>query len=38
VPGVADGLRIPTSVAMFVEAGEQFDAVAGSVSLRSVSW
>jgi len=36
--GVADSLRIPASVSMFVEEGEQFDAVAGSVSLRSVSW
>lgn len=36
--GIADSLRIPTSVAMFVEEGEHYDAVAGSLSLRSVSW
>ncbi|MFB6173786.1 MAG: MFS transporter [Halobacteriales archaeon] len=36
--GMADSLRIPTSVSMFVAEGERFDAVAGSVSLRSVSW
>ncbi len=38
VLGVADSLRIPTSMALFVEEGEYFDAVAGSLSLRSVSW
>jgi MFS family permease len=38
VLGVADSLRIPASVAMFVGEGERYDAVAGSVSLRSVSW
>ena len=36
--GIADSLRIPTSVAMFVEEGEHYGAVAGSLSLRSVSW
>jgi MFS family permease len=38
VLGIADSLRIPASVSMFVEEGEHYDAVAGSVSLRSVSW
>ena len=36
--GLADSLRIPTSVALFVREGEHFDAVGGSLSLRSVSW
>lgn len=36
--GVADSLRLPTSMTMFVQEGEHFDAVAGSLSLRSVSW
>lgn len=38
VLGVADSLRLPTSMTMFVQEGEHFDAVAGSLSLRSVSW
>lgn len=36
--GIADSLRLPTSMALFVEEGEYYDAVAGSLSLRSVSW
>lgn len=36
--GIADSLRLPTSMALFVEEGEHYDAVAGSLSLRSVSW
>ena len=36
--GIADSLRIPTSVALFVEEGEHFGAVGSSLSLRSVSW
>lgn len=36
--GVADSLRLPASMSLFVEEGEQFDAVAGSVSLRSIAW
>ena len=36
--GVADSLRLPASMALFVEEGEQFDAVAGSMSLRSIAW
>ena len=38
VLGVADSLRIPTSMALFVREGEYYDAVAGSLSLRSVAW
>ena len=36
--GVADSVRLPASMALFVEEGEQFDAVAASMSLRSVAW
>jgi MFS family permease len=36
--GVADSLRLPTSMVLFVQEGEYYDAVAGSLSLRSVSW
>lgn len=36
--GVADSLRLPASMALFVEEGEQFDSVASSMSLRSISW
>jgi len=38
VIGVADSLRLPASMALFVEEGEHFDAVAGSLSLRSIAW
>ncbi|MFB6169765.1 MAG: MFS transporter [Haloarculaceae archaeon] len=38
VCGIADSLRLPASMAMFVEEGEHFDAVAGSLSLRSIAW
>ncbi|MFB6156013.1 MAG: MFS transporter [Haloferacaceae archaeon] len=36
--GVADSLRLPASMTLFVEEGERFDAVASSMSLRSISW
>jgi len=36
--GIADSLRLPTSMALFVEEGEYYNSVAGSLSLRSVSW
>ena len=36
--GIADCFRIPASMTLFVNEGEQFDAVAGSLSLRTVSW
>ncbi|HET7324500.1 MAG TPA: MFS transporter [Halococcus sp.] len=38
VIGVADSLRLPASMALFVEEGERFDAVAASLSLRSIAW
>ena len=38
VIGFADSLRLPTSMTMFVEEGEKNSAIAGSLSLRSVSW
>ncbi|MFB6151996.1 MAG: MFS transporter [Haloarculaceae archaeon] len=38
VCGVADSIRLPASMALFVEEGEHFDAVAGSFSLRSIAW
>ena len=36
--GFADSLRLPTSMALFVQEGEHYDAAAASLSLRSVSW
>lgn len=38
VLGLADSLRLPTSTALFVEEGEHYDAVAESLSLRSIAW
>ncbi|WP_188876710.1 MFS transporter [Halarchaeum grantii] len=38
VIGVADSIRLPASMALFVEEGERFDSVASSMSLRSISW
>ncbi|WP_435345681.1 MFS transporter [Haloarchaeobius sp. HRN-SO-5] len=38
VLGVGDSVRLPASMSLFVEEGEHFDAVAGSMSLRSISW
>jgi MFS family permease len=38
VVSVGDSLRIPASMSMFVREGEAYDSVAGSISLRSVSW
>ncbi|NEU57611.1 MFS transporter [Halorussus sp. MSC15.2] len=38
VLGVADSLRLPASMALFVEEGEHFDAVGSSLSLRSIAW
>jgi len=38
VLGVGDSFRLPASMAVFVEEGEYFDAVAGSMSLRSIAW
>lgn len=36
--GVADSIRLPASMALFVGEGEEYDAVASSMSLRSISW
>ena len=36
--GVADSIRLPASMALFVGEAEAYDAVASSFSLRSVSW
>jgi DHA1 family multidrug resistance protein-like MFS transporter len=36
--GVADSIRLPASMALFVEEGEHLDSVASSMSLRSISW
>ncbi len=36
--GVADSVRLPASMALFVEEGEKYDSVASSMSLRSISW
>ncbi|MFB6152970.1 MAG: MFS transporter [Halodesulfurarchaeum sp.] len=36
--GVADSIRLPASMSLFVEEGEHFDSVASSMSLRSISW
>ena len=38
VVGVVDSLRLPASMALFVEEGEYFDAVAASLSLHSIGW
>jgi dipeptide/tripeptide permease len=36
--GIGDSIRLPASMTLFVEEGERLDAVAGSFSLRSISW
>jgi len=36
--GVADSIRLPASMALFVGEAEAYDAVASSFSLRSISW
>ncbi|MBX0293383.1 MFS transporter [Halomicroarcula sp. F27] len=38
VLGIGDSIRLPASMTLFVEEGERLDAVAGSFSLRSLSW
>ena len=38
VIGVADSVRLPASMALFVAEGERFDSVASAMSLRSISW
>ncbi|PSQ41841.1 MFS transporter [Halobacteriales archaeon SW_7_68_16] len=36
--GIGDSIRLPASMDLFVEEGEHFDAVAGSLSVRSAAW
>ncbi|MGM0604789.1 MAG: MFS transporter [Halobacteriota archaeon] len=36
--GVADSLRLPASMSLFVAEGETYDSVASAMSLRSISW
>ena len=36
--GVADSIRLPASMSLFVDEGEAYDSVASAMSLRSVSW
>ncbi|MFD1684672.1 MFS transporter [Halobellus litoreus] len=36
--GIADSVRLPASMALFVEEGERLDSVASSMSLRSIAW
>lgn len=36
--GIADSLRLPASMSLFVDEGTKYDAVASAMSLRSVSW
>ncbi|MFB6271065.1 MAG: MFS transporter [Halobacterium sp.] len=38
VLGVADSVRLPASMSLFVTEGEHLDSVASSMSLRSISW
>ena len=36
--GVADSIRLPASMSLFVDEGEAYDSVASAMSLRSISW
>lgn len=36
--GIADSIRLPASMSLFIEEGEAVDSTAGSMSLRSLSW
>ncbi|SDJ85996.1 Predicted arabinose efflux permease, MFS family [Halovenus aranensis] len=36
--GVADSIRLPASMSLFVDEGETYDSVASAMSLRSISW
>lgn len=38
VLGLADSIRLPASMSLFVEEGDRYDAVASAMSLRSISW
>ncbi|MDS0475326.1 MFS transporter [Natrinema sp. 1APR25-10V2] len=36
--GVADSIRLPASMSLFVDEGEEYDSVASAMSLRSLAW
>ncbi|WP_281195255.1 MFS transporter [Halorubrum sp. F4] len=36
--GIADSIRLPASMSLFVDEGERHDSVASAMSLRSISW
>ncbi|WP_254531536.1 MFS transporter [Natrinema gelatinilyticum] len=36
--GIADSIRLPASMSLFVDEGEQYNSVASAMSLRSISW
>jgi MFS family permease len=36
--GIADSIRLPASMSLFVDEGEAYDSVASAMSLRSISW
>jgi len=36
--GIADSIRLPASMSLFVDEGSQYDSVASALSLRSISW
>ena len=36
--GLADSIRLPASMSLFVDEGEEYDSVASAMSLRSISW
>jgi DHA1 family multidrug resistance protein-like MFS transporter len=36
--GVADSIRLPASMSLFVDEGSRLDSVASAMSLRSISW
>ncbi|GAB7093394.1 hypothetical protein JCM30237_05460 [Halolamina litorea] len=38
IMGIGDSIRLPASMALFVEEGERYDSVASAMSLRSISW
>ncbi|QLG49067.1 MFS transporter [Natrinema halophilum] len=36
--GIADSVRLPASMSLFVDEGERYNSVASAMSLRSISW
>ena len=38
VLGVADSVRLPASMSLFVDEGSEYNSVASALSLRSISW